>query len=326
MSCDYLKDKYKVHEETECYFKLRAEAGTKSYEQLCIEDAREGNVNNAKRFGGNIEFDGYIKEFSVPAVQSKDLEKYSIPVTVYRSKACDMVVAPSVFVYFHGGGNCVGSRQSVDSICKIFSRDAPCVVVNVEYRLAPEHKWPANQEDAKSAVRWVMMNKGLIGAVNESTVGVGGDSAGGRLAAMVCHELRGIKYQVLVYPSVDLKREGYQSVTEFCDAPGLTMGMVDWFMGHYIDPSEYTNPKASPLYHTDTEFAKLPPALIVLAELDQLRDMGYAYHEKLKKNGVKSQTHTVKGVTHGFFHLPEQFKECCLRAHEKVAKFIKANS
>ncbi|XP_061173957.1 ethyl acetate hydrolase-like isoform X1 [Saccostrea echinata] len=319
MSFDKFKPKYKIHAETENYFKIRAEVGAKPYDQLTVEEAREGNIANAKRFAGTTEFEGTVKEFTVPSKQCSD----GIPITVYRSKQCDLCVAPSVFVYFHGGGNVVGCRQTVDIICRIFSRDAPCVVVNVEYRLAPEHKWPANHEDAVCVVRWVKMNKGLLGAVNESTVGVGGDSAGGRMAAMVCHELHEIDYQVLVYPSVDLRRN-YKSSEEFAEMPGLTKKMVDWFTEKYIDEKDITNPKASPILQKT--FRGLPPALIFLAELDQNRDQGYAYHEKLKEAGVKSQLFTVKGVTHGFFHLPGHFEECCRRAHEKVCKFIKAHS
>ncbi|XP_034324464.1 ethyl acetate hydrolase isoform X4 [Magallana gigas] len=319
MSFDKFKPKYKIHEETENYFKLRAEAGAKPYDQLTVEEAREGNVANAKRFAGTTEFEGTVKEFTVPTKHCSD----GIPITVYRSKHCDLCVAPSVFVYFHGGGNVVGCRQTVDTICRIFSRDAPCVVVNVEYRLAPEHRWPANHEDATCVVRWVKMNKSLLGATNESTVGVGGDSAGARLAATVCHDLPEIDYQVLVYPNVDLRRN-YKSAEEFAEMPGLTKKMVDWFMDHYIDRSDLDNARASPLLHTN--FNTLPPALIIIAELDALRDEGIAYHEKLKEAGVKSQIFTVKGVTHGFFHLPGHFKECCLRAHEKVSKFIKTHS
>eukprot|EP00105_Crassostrea_gigas_P041662 XP_019925810.1 PREDICTED: AB hydrolase superfamily protein C1039.03 isoform X1 [Crassostrea gigas] len=319
MSFDKFKPKYKIHEETENYFKLRAEAGAKPYDQLTVEEAREGNVANAKRFAGTTEFEGTVKEFTVPTKHCSD----GIPITVYRSKHCDLCVAPSVFVYFHGGGNVVGCRQTVDTICRIFSRDAPCVVVNVEYRLAPEHRWPANHEDATCVVRWVKMNKSLLGACNESLVGVGGNSAGGQIAAMVCHYVEGIDYQVLVYPSVDLRRN-YKSAEEFAEMPGLTKKMVDWFTEKYIDEKDITNPKASAILQK--KFSGLPPALIILAELDQNRDQGYAYHEKLKEAGVKSQIFTVKGVTHGFFHLPGHFKECCLRAHEKVSKFIKVHS
>lgn len=298
---------------------MRAEAGAKPYDQLTVEEAREGNVANAKRFAGTTEFEGTVKEFTVPTKHCSD----GIPITVYRSKHCDLCVAPSVFVYFHGGGNVVGCRQTVDTICRIFSRDAPCVVVNVEYRLAPEHRWPANHEDATCVVRWVKMNKSLLGAVNRSTVGVGGDGEGSRMAALVCHEVPDLGYQVLVYPNVDLRRN-YKSAEEFAEMPGLTKKMVDWFMDHYIDRSDLDNARASPLLHTN--FNTLPPALIIIAELDALRDEGIAYHEKLKEAGVKSQIFTVKGVTHGFFHLPGHFKECCLRAHEKVSKFIKTHS
>lgn len=126
-----------------------------------------------------------------------------------------------------------------------------------------------------------------------------------------------------MYPNVDLRRN-YKSAEEFAEMPGLTKKMVDWFTEKYIDEKDITNPKASAILQK--KFSGLPPALIILAELDQNRDQGYAYHEKLKEAGVKSQIFTVKGVTHGFFHLPGHFKECCLRAHEKVSKFIKTHS
>ncbi|XP_071161591.1 ethyl acetate hydrolase-like [Mytilus galloprovincialis] len=316
-----LKKKYKVHEETESYFKLRTENGNNKpyYEMSNFDEARIQKEEIAKQFGGEVEFEGSVKDFTVPSPYVKD----GVRITVYRSKNCALVVAPSVFVYFHGGGNVVGSRKTVDTVCKIFSRDAPCVVVNVEYRCGPEHKYPANHEDAVCVVRWVKMNKGLIGAVNESTVGVGGDSAGGRLAASVCHEEYNINYQVLVYPSLDYRRK-FNSDKEFEKGPVLSSEVLQWFNRNYINEADFEKPRASPLLYKS--FNKCPPALIIMAELDMNRDHGYAYHEKLKEAGVKSQTFTVKGVTHGFFVMPGHFKECCQRAHEKVSKFIKANS
>ncbi|KAJ8308432.1 hypothetical protein KUTeg_013306, partial [Tegillarca granosa] len=286
---DEIKKKYKFHEETESFFELKAKNNIKPYTELSLEEAREANLNGAKLFGGETEFDGTIKEYFVPSIDCEVL----IPVTVYRSRKCSSVVNPSVFIYFHGGGNVVGTRQTVDTICKIFSRDAPCVVVNVEYRLGPEHRFPASCDDAKCVVRWAMMNKGLLGTPNNSVVGVGGDSAGGRLAAVVCHEVENIAYQVLIYPSIDFRRHLYKSTEEFTNMPGLTMDMVKWFNDRFIDESDFENPRAY-----------LPPTLFILAELDMLKDQGVAYHEKLKEAGVKSQTFTVKGVPHGFFHLP----------------------
>ncbi|XP_021353653.1 AB hydrolase superfamily protein C1039.03-like isoform X2 [Mizuhopecten yessoensis] len=318
---DELKQKYKFHEETLSYFKLRAEAGFGSYPNApSIEAARDINLQVTKKFAGEVEFEGSVKEFIVPSTHVKA----GIPVTVYRSKQCSLVGAPSIFVFFHGGGNVVGSRQTCDVICKIFSRDAPCVVVNVEYRLGPEHRFPASNDDAKCVVRWVNFNKSLIGAVNDSTIGVGGHSAGGRLAAVVSQQLRTIiDYQVLIYPNVDYTQK-YPSQEEFENFPGLSKEMTQWFSENYIDESDKESVLASPLLNE--KFNCLPPALIILAEFDVLKDAGVAYHNKLKKAGIPSQTHCVRGVTHGFFHLPGHFKECCKRAHEKVYKFIKASS
>ncbi|XP_033733979.1 AB hydrolase superfamily protein C1039.03-like isoform X1 [Pecten maximus] len=316
-----LKQKYKFHDETLSYFKLRAEAGFGSYPNApSVEAARDINLQVTKKFAGEIEFDGSEKEFNVPSPYVPD----GIPVTVYKSKNCSLVVAPSIFVFFHGGGNVVGSRQTCDVICKLFSRDAPCVVVNVEYRLGPEHLFPASNDDAKCVVRWVSMNKSLLGAVNNSTVGVGGDSAGGQLAATVAHQLHSVvNYQILIYPNVDYRRQ-YASQEEFENFPGLSKEMTQWFSKNYIDDSKKETVLASPILNE--KFNCLPPAMIILAEFDVLRDAGYAYHEKLKKAGIRSQTFCVKGVTHGFFHLPGHFKESCQRAHEKVCKFIKASS
>ncbi|VDI48447.1 Hypothetical predicted protein [Mytilus galloprovincialis] len=303
-----LKKKYKVHEETESYFKLRTENGNNKpyYEMSNFDEARIQKEEIAKQFGGEVEFEGSVKDFTVHTPYVKD----GVRITVYRSKNCALVVAPSVFVYFHGGGNVVGSRKTVDTVCKIFSRDAPCVVVNVEYRCGPEHKYPANHEDAVCVVRWVKMNKGLIGAVNESTVGVGGDSAGGRLAASVCHEEYNINYQVLVYPSLDYRRK-FNSDKEFEKGPVLSSEVLQWFNRNYINEADFEKPRASPLLYKS--FNRCPPALIIMAELDMNRDHGYAYHEKLKEAGVKSQTFTVKGVTHGFFVMPALMWKCIVK-------------
>ncbi|XP_069115073.1 carboxylic ester hydrolase LipN-like isoform X2 [Argopecten irradians] len=316
-----LKKKYKFHEETLSYFKLRAEAGFGSYPNApSMEAARNINLQVTQKFAGEITFEGSTKEFTVPSPYVPD----GIPVTVYQSNNCSLVVAPSIFVFFHGGGNVVGSRQTCDVICKLFSREAPCVVVNVEYRLGPEHRFPASNQDANSVVRWVSMNKSLLGGVNDSTIGVGGHSAGGRLAAVVSQQLWDfIDYQVLIYPNVDY-RKLYSSQKEFEDFPGLSKEMTQWFCNNYIKDCDKETALASPILNE--KFNQLPPALFILAEFDVLKDACYAYHEKLQQAGIRSQVFCVKGVTHGFFHLPGHFKETCQRAHEKVWKFIKANS
>ncbi|KAK3576758.1 hypothetical protein CHS0354_014571 [Potamilus streckersoni] len=311
--------KYKVHEETVSFLKMSLEEAAKPFYELSIEDARQANLQRAKKYAGSVDFEGITKDFTVPSYDNKD----GIPITSYRAKTCNLTVAPPIMVYFHGGGNCMGSRQTYDTVCKVISRDAGCVVVSVEYRLAPEHKFPANHNDAKAAVRWTLMNKSLVGASNNSKVGVGGDSSGGRMAGIVCHEVPGLAFQVLVYPSVGFV-ERYKSHEEFEDGPILSKRTLDWCLDNYIDENDRSNPRGNLMLQKS--YSNLPPALVIVAELDPLRDGCYAYHEKLKESGIKSQVLTINGAPHAFFHLPGHFKECCRRAYEKTAMFIKANS
>ena len=320
-SIEEFKKSYKFHEETLSYFELVKEAGFGSYmDQPSVAEARLLKEKVSQKFSGEVEFEEkHIKEYFVPLRGGS-----KIPVTSYRSKNCNLVVKPPILIYFHGGGNVVGSRKTHDAICRIISRDSPCVVVNVEYRLAPEHKFPANNDDAVCVLRWVMQNKALLGTVNECHVGVGGDSAGGRLAAVVCHELPDINFQVLIYPSVD-RSKVYPTHEEFKDFPGLSKEMIDWFNEKYFREDEnLSDTRISPILREN--FQVLPPALFIVAEFDALRDSVRAYYEKMKKAGVSAQLYTVKGVLHGFFNMPGHFKECSKIALEKICKFITTNS
>ncbi|XP_063426175.1 ethyl acetate hydrolase-like [Mytilus trossulus] len=153
-----LQSKYFIHPETFDFFKKRTEHGfTKAYFDVPISEARESNLRSAKLFSGSVDFDGTTRELNIPSKDIKD----GIPVTVYKPATCRN--DPSIFVYFHGGGNCVGSRAGVDTVCKILSRDSGCIVVNVEYRLAPEFKFPSNHEDVLCVVRWVKGHKEELG-------------------------------------------------------------------------------------------------------------------------------------------------------------------
>lgn len=313
-------EKYKLHAETVSFLKAKSDSETPPPEGLSVEEVRQGALKDAELYAGPVEFEGIEREFLVPSIYNKD----GVPITAYRAKSCDMVVSPPVVVYFHGGGNTVGCRKTHESVCKILSREAPCVVVNVEYRLAPEHPFPADHDDAKCAVRWVAMNKSLVGGVNNSVVGVCGDSAGARIAATVSHELSSsLGFSVLVYPQVSFEKE-YKSVEEFSHGPCITKARLDWYRDNYITEKDFGKPRASPLCFKD--FSNLPPTLFIVAELDPLRDGCYEYYEKLKKAGVKGQILTMKGVPHGFWKYPGHFVENCRRAHEKAAKFIKAHS
>lgn len=309
--------KYYVHPETIEFFKARLADNPKPYYEIGVEEARKTSIEAAAKYGGFVDLEGNETEYIIPSPYDKD----GIPVTVYKPISCDKLDAPGIVVYFHGGGNTVGCRKTHESVCKIIARDTPCIVVNVEYRLAPEHKFPANVDDCKCAVEWVAANKTTIGGKPGSKLGVCGDSAGGKLAAIVCHEVtKLVDFAVLVYPSVSYK-DHFPSQKEFENGPVLSKEVMAWFVEQYIEDADKSNPRASVILNKD--FSYLPPTQIIVADLDPLRDGCYAYYEKLKDAGVKVDLKTIKGVPHAFWSLAGAYKETCKEAHEAAVKFIR---
>lgn len=224
-----------------------------------------------------------------------------VPIRVYRPVGDD---SPPVCVYFHGGGWVIGSIESHDPQCRELAARSGCAVVSVEYRLAPEAKFPAPAEDCFAATAWVAEHAREIG-VDGSRLAVAGDSAGGNLAAVVCQMAlaRGgpaIAQQNLVYPCTDHSYP-FASCVDNADGFMLTMDAMRWFTGHYLnDEHDIDNPYASPLRG---ELAALPPALVITAELDPLRDEGEAYAAKLAAAGVPTVLHRYDGQIHGFVGL-----------------------
>ncbi|KAL4217790.1 hypothetical protein ACF0H5_022528 [Mactra antiquata] len=322
MSFDFEKfvSTYFVHQETIDFYKARSQDNVKPYYEVGVEEARKTSLATALKYSGNVELDGEEKDIVVPSPYDKD----GIPVTLYCPAACDNLPAPTILVYFHGGGNTIGSRKTHVTVCKILARDSPCIVANVEYRLAPEHKFPANNDDAKCVVEWMAANKSVVGGSKESKLGVAGDSAGGRLSAVVSHEAyQLIDFAVLIYPNVSCRFE-HPSVVEFGEGPSLSKLTINWFMEQYITEKDLDDARASVI--RNKEFSYLPPTLIIVADLDTLRDGCYAYYEKLKEAGVKVEMKTVKGVPHAFWSLQGAFKETCKEAHGAAVKFIQQQS
>jgi acetyl esterase len=223
-----------------------------------------------------------------------------IPVRIYRPEGRAPFPA---LVYFHGGGWVIGSLETHDGSCRDLANRTGCVVVSVDYRLAPESRFPAAAEDCYAATQWVAAHAGELG-IDAARIGVGGDSAGGNLAAVVAlmaRDRRGpaLRHQLLIYPvtDADFSRPSYR---ENAEGYLLTTKAMEWFWGHYVpDVAKRVDPYAAPL--RATELAGLPPAFVLTAEYDPLRDEGEAYARRLQHSGVPTVLKRYDGAIHGFF-------------------------
>jgi acetyl esterase/lipase len=209
-----------------------------------------------------------------------------------------------VLVYFHGGGFVIHSIDVWDASCRALANAAGCLVVSVAYRLAPENPFPAAPEDAFAAYQWAIANAGAIGG-DGSRVAVGGESAGGSLAAAVAIMARDRGappplHQLLIYPFSDLLGGADRpSALQYADARPLNRGALLWFIPHYLpDPAAASDPLASPVL---ADLRGLPPATVISAEIDPLRDTGRAHAEALMQAGVPTEYRLFEGVTHAFF-------------------------
>ncbi|MCS0605610.1 alpha/beta hydrolase [Streptomyces sp. LP11] len=229
-------------------------------------------------------------------------EGVEVPVRVYTPAASRSGPLP-VTVFFHGGGWVLGDLDSQDHIARIVANRSGTIVVSVDYRLAPEHRFPAAIEDAYAAVTWVAANASGFGGDGQS-IAVLGESAGGNLAAAIVQEARRrggprIALQVLAYPAVD-RFDDSPSMYENMAGPLLTRSWLEWFWGLYLTtPDQGADPRVSPARADD--LAGLPPAVIVTAEHDPLRDQGDRYAHRLADAGVPVRHIPVRGATHAFF-------------------------
>lgn len=249
-----------------------------------------------------------------------------IPVRIYRPGTSDGG-APPVLVYFHGGGHVIGSPDTHDHVARVLCNGAGCVVVSVDYRKGPEHKFPAAAEDALAATRWVHGSAGELGA-DAARIAVGGDSAGGNLATVTALMARDagdppLVFQLLVYPVVDYGASGGSYDTYAKGYGALTVDAMRWFVRHYMnDPGEVDDWRASPL--KASSHAGLPPALVITAECDVLHDEGAAYAARLEEAGV-DVTHTdYPGMIHTFFGMPPSIDGASAAQAEACAALRKA--
>jgi acetyl esterase len=230
-----------------------------------------------------------------------------IPVRIYVPKGNGPF---GVLVYFHGGGWVVGNIEMTDQPCRMLTNAGRCVTISVDYRLAPEHKFPAGPEDCYAATKWAADNAAALNC-DVARIAVGGTSAGATLAAAVALMARDrggprVAYQLLVYPAT----------TSALDTPShrqfakdsyyiLSRADMEWFWGHYLgSEADRANPYACPAYATTLR--GVAPAFVITAEYDPLRDEGEAYAARLREEGVQVVLRRYDGVTHGFFGMPAQ--------------------
>ncbi len=203
-------------------------------------------------------------------------------------------------VWYHGGGWVIGDLDTTDGVCRALCGRSAATVISVDYRLAPEHPYPAALEDAEAAFDWVRDHAEEL-YIAPDRIAVGGDSAGGNLAALVAQSRRGqVAFQLLVYPATDLTNS-HPSHEENAEGYLLTRDHMIWFTGHYLGDHDRTDPRVSPLHADD--LSGLAPAFVLTAEFDPLRDEGEAYAARMADAGVEVTTRRYDGMIHAFFQL-----------------------
>jgi acetyl esterase len=236
-----------------------------------------------------------------PIAETGDLDAGGVPCRFYRPS---VVRSAGLLVWYHGGGWVLGDLESHDDPCRALANRGGLCVVSVGYRLAPEQPFPAAVDDAMAVTAWASEHLADLGC---RVLAVGGDSAGGNLAAVVANRSpTPICFQLLVYPATDA-RMGHPSIEENGDGYFLTATGMRWFYGHYLSGGggSAEDPRVSPLLEDPQRIAAAPPAMVITAEFDPLRDEGAAYARRLAEAGVTTSHVRFDGQIHGFFSLFE---------------------
>ncbi len=240
---------------------------------------------------------------------------------VYSPIAAGGEALPAL-VYFHGGGFVTGDLETHDGLCRLIAHEGGFLVVAVDYRLAPEHKWPAQIDDAFAATRWVFANAPSLG-IDAGRIAIGGDSAGGHLAACVTQMVKAhgglkIAFQLLMFPGTEFTTDT-GSMQRFAVGYMMEKQTIEWFYSQVLpDGTDRASAKISPLLAKD--FSGLPPAYIMLGGYDPLHDEGLAYAQKLEAAGVKVTVADYADMVHCFIYLQSVLPQ----AHDAVAKAAEA--
>lgn len=238
-----------------------------------------------------------IRPSRIPLHEIRDVDCNGVPGRLYRPSDDEL----GLFVYLHGGGWVLGSLDTHDDVTRRLATASGQAVLAVDYRLAPEHPFPAGLDDAFRAVRWAHGAARELGC-DPGRLAIGGDSSGANLAAVVAqHRPVPLRFQLLVYPVTDARCVS-ASYREFADGPWLTRSGMEWFLGHYLSGGEGSRDDArvSPLLAEDALLAGSPPTFVLTASDDVLRDEGEAYAERLRAVGVPVDVRRYEGAFHGF--------------------------
>jgi acetyl esterase len=283
-----------IHPKAEYLLKKMAEMGMKPLSGMSPEEARQMIVSSMREAGPPRPV-ASVADRMIPGPAG------DLMIRVYSPHGRGPF---PLLIFFHGGGFVLGDINTHDPICRELCDGAGCVVMSVEYRLAPENKFPAATDDALAATRWAAEHASYMDAYSER-MAVAGDSAGGTLSAVTALRIRdqGGPYicgQLLIYPATDFYKPGTPSLREN-SGYFITIEDMEWFMGHYLnDESEADNPYAFPMRAED--LSNLPPALVITGECDPLRDEGEMYAARLKSAGVPVTLTRYEGMIHGFLN------------------------
>jgi acetyl esterase len=283
-----------LHPQAEVLVKLLDESGVGFYPDSTPESMRAAM--------GAVVANGLAGEPAVHSVEHRTVPGPAgdLPLRVYRPGADPSL---PLLVWFHGGGWVTGSLETHDHLCRQLCNEAGAIVVSVDYRLAPETKFPGAVDDCVAAWTWVTEHAAELGA-DPARIALGGDSAGGNLAAVVAlvarrDGLQSPSFQLLIYPVTDHEFAS-ESMVENAKGYFLEAEEMRWFFDHYASaPADFADWRMSPLRATD--LAGSPPALVITAEFDPLRDQGEAYGTRLQQAGVFTRVVRADGLFHGFF-------------------------
>jgi acetyl esterase len=284
-------------------------AGLPALGELPVEEARTATEAFAPALFGPVAEVASTEDRAIPGPNGP------VRVRIYRPAGIEPPLP--ALVYFHGGGWVIGSLDTHDGVCRALCAATPCVVVSVDYRLAPEHRFPAALEDGWAATVWVAERAREL-MLEPGAIAVGGDSAGANLAAVVALRARDrglpLRLQLLVYPVTDSDLDT-PSYLENASGFGLTRGAMAWFWEQYLGPDgDRAHPDAAPL--RAGSLAGVPPALVQVAEYDPLLDEGVAYARRLEVDGVPVTLTRYDGLIHGYLRMPAKIR----RAEEALGE------